>query len=153
MTTRRKPGKVRKPQAAPGRKPAASRVRASASKRGTSGKSRIAADATRASASAAVASFPADCTIAQAPEMKAGLAGMLTQSACVTLDLSTIRRVDTATLQLLTIFSRDRRAAGRAVDCKGASDAFLVTAGILGLSALFAPVTDDRLAAPAAGNA
>src|SRR4051794_36808388 len=130
MTTRRKSGKARKPQAAPAQKPA---------KRVASGKSRPKADATVAPASSAVASFSAECTIAQAPAMQASLAEMLTRPACITLDLSTIRRIDTAALQVLTTFIRERRAAGRDVDCKGASDAFLATASILGLRALFAP--------------
>ena len=152
MTTRRKPGKVRKPQAAPGKKPATSRVHASAPGRRASGKSRGAA-ATAAAPASSVASFPADCTIAQAADLKTALARMIAKPTRVTLDLSTIRRVDTAALQVLTTFIRERRAAGRDVECTGATDAFLVTAGILGLRALFAPVTDDLLAAPAAGNA
>jgi phospholipid transport system transporter-binding protein len=102
---------------------------------------------------APLATVPADCTIAQAGDLKADLARVLDAAAAVTLDLSAVRRIDTAALQVLTSFIRERRAAGRGVECQGASDAFLATADVLGLRALFSPVIDDRLAAPAAGNA
>jgi anti-anti-sigma regulatory factor len=124
MTTRRKAG-VRK--TAP-RKAAASRVRAS-SRKSKGSKS-------------ATATFPADCTIAQADDMKAQLARMLAKPACVTLDLSAIRRIDTAALQVLTAFIRDRRTAGREVACSGASEPFLLTAELLGLSVLFSPAVN-----------
>jgi phospholipid transport system transporter-binding protein len=106
-----------------------------------------------ANGSSALTPFPSDCTIAQAGDLKAQLAPLLDEPAPVILDLSEIRRIDTAALQVLTVFIRERRAAGREVECRGASDAFLVTAEVLGLRALFSPVMDDRLAAPAAGNA
>jgi ABC-type transporter Mla MlaB component len=85
--------------------------------------------------------------------LKADLARVLAKPAVVTLDLSAVRRVDTAALQVLTSFIRERRAAGRGVECQGASDAFLATADVLGLRALFSPVTDDRIAEGVAGNA
>jgi ABC-type transporter Mla MlaB component len=180
MTTRRKPGKAGKTSAAPRNKAAATRTRASvpasrasgkrvsdrgaararvAAKSSASGKS-VASKATAAKgrtdangSSAALAPFPADCTIAQAGDLKAQLARLLEEPTAVTLDLSAIRRIDTAALQVLTVFIRERRAAGRDVECRGASDAFLVTADVLGLRALFSPVTDDRLPAHAAGHA
>jgi ABC-type transporter Mla MlaB component len=69
--------------------------------------------------------------------MKSQLARMLAKPACVTLDLSSIRRIDTAALQVLAAFILDRRAAGHAVSCSGASEPFMLTAELLGLSALF----------------
>ncbi|HVY83172.1 MAG TPA: STAS domain-containing protein [Steroidobacteraceae bacterium] len=119
------------------------------------GAERVAATNGRAAAdeSASLATLPTDCTIAQAADMKANLARMLAKPAAVTLDLSAVRRIDTAALQVLTAFIRERRGAGRDVECRGASDAFLATADVLGLRALFSPVTDDRLAEGAAGNA
>ena len=175
MTTRRRPGKASQPaqagktSAGPRKKAAATRARASAPTRRALGKGdshngaaakaasgRGAAGKDRATANGsadALAPFPADCTIAQAGDLKAQLARVLEEPTAVTLDLSAVRRIDTAALQVLTIFIRERRAAGRDVECRGASDAFLVTADVLGLRALFGPVMDDRLAAPAAGNA
>ncbi len=157
MTTRRKTGRVRKKQAAPRRKPAAAQARPArrvSSKRPASTKVHASGRrGTSAGRKAALAPFPTECTIAQAPEMKASLARVLARQAPVTLDLSAVCRIDTAALQVLTAFIRERRAAGRAVECTGVSNALLDTADILGLSALFSPVIDDRLAAPAAGNA
>jgi ABC-type transporter Mla MlaB component len=69
--------------------------------------------------------------------MKSDLARVLAKPVAVTLDLSAIRRIDTAALQVLTSFIRERRAAGRGVECRGATDAFLATADVLGLRALF----------------
>jgi len=170
MTTRRKPGKAGKTSTVP-RKAAAAHVRASApAKRAASkaaasksgaAKSRAAKSPTvkaaatkgRTADPAPLATVPADCTIAQTGDLKADLARVLDVPAAVTLDLSAVRRIDTAALQVLTSFIRERRAAGRDVECRGASDAFLVTADVLGLRALFCPVMDDRLAAPAMGNA
>ena len=176
MTTRRKPGKAGKTSTAP-RKATAARARASASasaqrasksaaskaaaSKSGAAKSRAAKSPTvkaaatkgRTADPAPLATVPADCTIAQTGDLKADLARVLDLPAAVTIDLSAVRRIDTAALQVLTSFIRERRAAGRGVECRGASDAFLATADVLGLRALFSPVMDDRLAAPAMGNA
>jgi ABC-type transporter Mla MlaB component len=126
----------------------------SSSKSGAKSAAKSAAAKGRASAGTApLATIPTDCTIAQANDLKADLARVLAKPAVVTLDLSAVRRVDTAALQVLTSFIRERRAAGRGVECQGASDAFLATADVLGLRALFSPVTDDRIAEGVAGNA
>jgi ABC-type transporter Mla MlaB component len=161
MITRRKPGKAGK-QSAPAKKAAVARARTSApakraaakskasnsvapkpvaksaSKSGSKSASKSTAAAGRAppSNTAPLATVPADCTIAQAGTLKADLARVLEEPA-VTLDLSAVRRIDTAALQVLTSFIRERRAAGRDVECQGASDAFLATADVLGLRALF----------------
>jgi phospholipid transport system transporter-binding protein len=165
MTTRRKPGKAGKTSSTAPRKATGARVRASApaqraaskgaAKSGAAKAPAVKAAATkgRAAEPAPLAAVPADCTIAQSGDLKADLARVLDLSAAVTIDLSAVRRIDTAALQVLTSFIRERRAAGRGVECRGASDAFLATADVLGLRALFSPVTDDRLAAPAMGNA
>jgi ABC-type transporter Mla MlaB component len=128
MTTRRKAGSARGKKAAPRKKAAASRVRA-------------AAPARARAAAASGSRFPADFTIAQADHVKAQLARMVAKPTTVTLDLSPIRRIDTAGLQVLTAFIRERRAAGHAVECAGASDAFRVTAQMLGLGAFFDAAT------------
>lgn len=99
------------------------------------------------------ARLAADCTIAQAGAIKTRLARELAKPAPVALDLAAVRRIDTAGLQVLAAFIRERRAAGREVSCHGATEAFLVTATLLGLGALFSPAMDDRLSAPAAGSA
>jgi phospholipid transport system transporter-binding protein len=143
MKTRRKAGTGGKQQAAP-------RKRATAQRSARPVPRKPAAVARTRTESAALT---ADCTIAQAGAIKSRLARVLAKPAPVTLDLSDVRRIDTAGLQVLAAFIRERRAAGRAVECQGASEAFLVTADLLGLGALFRQVRDDRLSAPAAGNA
>jgi ABC-type transporter Mla MlaB component len=179
MTTRRKPGKSGR-KSAPAKKAAAARARVTAktaASKSVGAKSRatrhdaaksaaksggaklaaaqVSAPKSRAAAedSVSLATLPTDCTIAQAADMKADLERMLATPAAVTLDLSAVRRTDTAALQVLTAFIRERRGAGRDVECRGASDAFLATADVLGLGALFSPVTDDRFAEGAVGNA
>jgi ABC-type transporter Mla MlaB component len=175
MTTRRKPGKAGKSSTAP-RKATATRARASAPAKRTASQAaapksgaaksgaaksgapkspaaKAAATKGRVAEPAPLATVPADCTIAQSGDLKADLARVLDLPAAVTLDLSAVRRIDTAALQVLVSFIRERRAAGRGVECRGASDAFLATADVLGLRALFSLGLDDRLAAPAMGNA
>lgn len=143
MTTRRKPGTVRKKPAALRAKATASRARASAvtSRRSSSPQPIV------------FAAFPAECTIAQAADVKTQLESLLGKPASVTLDLDGIRRIDTAGLQVLIAFIRERRSAGREVECAGASAEFLATAEVLGLRALFSRVGDDRSAVRAAGHA
>jgi anti-anti-sigma regulatory factor len=131
MSSRRKAGRARGKTPATRKKPAVARVRA------TKAPARASAPRKRAADSRG-ASFPADFTIAQADDVKKQLTRILTQPAPVTLDLSSIRRIDTAGLQVLAAFIRERRAAGRPVECSGASESFTVTAHMLGLGAVFA---------------
>jgi phospholipid transport system transporter-binding protein len=150
MSSRRKAGRARGKTPVAGKDPAAARVRATkASAGGAGARKRVAASNARAPASdrrasaangatSASATFPADFTIAHTADVKKKLARVFAQPAAVTLDLSAIRRIDTAGLQVLTAFIRDRRAAGRPVACSGASESFTVTAQMLGLGAVFA---------------
>ena len=131
MSSRRKAGRARGKTPVARKKPAVTRVRA------TKAPARVSASRSRA-ADSARATFPADFTIAQTADVRAQLARMLAKPAAVTLDLSGIRRIDTAGLQVLTAFIRERRAAGRVVECSGASESFTVTAQMLGLGAVFA---------------
>jgi anti-anti-sigma regulatory factor len=164
MKTRRKAGGSRKQQAAPRKRATAQRTSKLASRKPapTSRKpvaptsksvpasSKPVAAAHKQTQSAAL---EADCTIAQAGAIKKRLARVLAKPAPVTLDLSDVRRIDTAGLQVLAAFIRERRAAGRGVECQGASESFLITANLLGLGALFSPVMDDRPSAPAPRSA
>ena len=78
-------------------------------------------------------SLAADCTVAEADSLKSELARRLNESAPVTVDVSALRRIDTAGLQLLAAFVRDRRTAGRAVAWHGRAAALESAAGLLGL--------------------
>jgi ABC-type transporter Mla MlaB component len=131
MKTRRKTGPGRAQKAARGKRPSLARQ---------SGTPRVAA-------------LAADCTIAQSAAIKAQLARLMGAPAAVTLDLHAVRRIDTAGLQVLAAFIRERRTAGRIVECQGASESFSVTASLLGLGALFSPVMGNLLRDPAARRA
>src|ERR1044072_9161158 len=110
MSKRRKPGPPGKKAAAARSQGPASRGRATApagrpalSGRKTNPTTSAAATGTvRAGEKASFAGFPADCTIAQAGEGKASLAKLIARQASITLDLSQIRRIDTAALQVFT---------------------------------------------------
>jgi ABC-type transporter Mla MlaB component len=78
----------------------------------------------------------AQCTIAQASAVKARLARVLGHPGTVTLDAGSVERIDTACLQLLAAFVRDRRAADRPVAWSKASTELLSSARLLGLSAV-----------------
>ena len=76
----------------------------------------------------------AECTVAEADALKSELAGRLDEPGPVTVDVSALQRIDTAGLQLLAAFVRDRREAGRAVEWHGQAPALQAAAGILGLN-------------------
>jgi phospholipid transport system transporter-binding protein len=76
----------------------------------------------------------AECTVAEADTLKSELARRLDEPEPVTLDVSALQRIDTAGLQLLAAFVRDRRTAGRAVAWRGRASALDSAAGLLGLS-------------------
>jgi ABC-type transporter Mla MlaB component len=75
----------------------------------------------------------AECTVAQADSLRSQLARRLDESGAVTVDVSAVQRIDTAGLQLLAAFVRDRRTAGRAVEWRGRASALDAAAGLLGL--------------------
>ena len=85
------------------------------------------------------AALGADCTIEHAPELQKQLAKVLADRACVTLDFSAVKRCDTAGLQVLAAFIRERREAGRDIELASMSENFLATVKLLGLGALFTP--------------
>lgn len=76
----------------------------------------------------------AECTVAEADSLKSELARRLDESEPVTVDVSALQRIDTAALQLLAAFVRDRRTAGRAVTWRGRAAALETAAGLLGLN-------------------
>lgn len=74
-------------------------------------------------------------SIRTAEELRNELAARLLNAGAVTIDASTVERIDTASLQLLTAFVREMRAASRPVEWLGRSDALERAATVLGLSA------------------
>jgi anti-anti-sigma regulatory factor len=80
--------------------------------------------------------LPAECTTADAGALKDRLMKLIAHPGAVTLDRGAVQRVDTATLQMLAAFVRDRRAEGLAVEWSGEGAAFKNAASTLGLSSL-----------------
>jgi ABC-type transporter Mla MlaB component len=78
----------------------------------------------------------AQCTIAQANAVKARLGRLLGHEGEVALDAGAVERIDTACLQLLAAFFRERRAAQRPVAWSKASAELIDCARLLGLSAV-----------------
>lgn len=75
----------------------------------------------------------AECTVAEADGLQAELARRLDEPGGVTVDVSALTRIDTAGLQLLAAFVRDRRTSGRAVEWRGRAAALDTAARLLGL--------------------
>ena len=87
--------------------------------------------------------LPADCTIAQTAAVKSRLAPLLGRASAITLDGNAVRRVDSAGLQLLAAFVRERRASGRSVAWRDVSPVFSAAATLLGLNAVL-ELTEQR---------
>lgn len=107
----------------------------------------LAVDSGNAEAACAAASLAlaAECTLAEADSLKADLMRLLVDSRAVSLDVSELQRIDTAGLQLLAAFVRDRRTAGRRTQWLGQAPALEAAADLLGLrSMLELPGEDGR---------
>jgi ABC-type transporter Mla MlaB component len=76
----------------------------------------------------------AECTVADAGSLKAGLAKLLDAAGMVTLDISAVQRIDTAGLQVIATFVRERESHGRQVEWRGTAPALSTAAKLLGLS-------------------
>lgn len=100
------------------------------------GRSRAARTPGRGAADAAL-SLPEECTLADAATLKMRLAALLTTDSPVTIDVRGVRRIDTASLQLLAAFTSDRRASRLVVDVRGESPAFGEAVRLTGLGRLF----------------
>lgn len=72
--------------------------------------------------------------IADAGALKRRLLEALEQGRPITMDVSDVRRVDTAALQVLVAFARTARRDGVAVSWKEPTPELLQAAGLLGLS-------------------
>ena len=116
------------------KKPAAGKRAAVARKAPSTAKAAKAAKRAKAPARTVLGS---DCTIEHAPGLQQQLAKVLADRACVTLDFGAVKRCDTAGLQLLAAFIRERREAGGEIELASMSENFLATLKLLGLTALF----------------
>jgi len=94
------------------------------------------------SAPAAVAGQPpvvvlaANCSVKDAAALKTSLCAIANESASVTLDTSAVERVDTATMQLLCAFVRDRGTRNQRIVWRGQSQALHDAVRLLGVGSL-----------------
>jgi phospholipid transport system transporter-binding protein len=133
MTTRKhqKPVRKRAPRQPPKR--GAARRRPAGDRGGAAAAAAAAAPQTGAPEEG-VLTLAADCTVAAADALKSELVRRLEEPEPVTLDVGALQRIDTAGLQLLAAFVRDRRTAGRAIEWRGRAPALEAAAGLLGLN-------------------
>jgi ABC-type transporter Mla MlaB component len=78
----------------------------------------------------------AECLVAGASALKESLASLLDEPQPITLDITALQRIDTAGLQVLTAFIRERASHGRTVEWRGAAPALSGAAQLLGLTSL-----------------
>src|SRR5690348_3802754 len=71
-----------------------------------------------------VFALSADCTVAESAALKSGLLEILREPASVTLDIASVQRIDTAGIQLIAAFVRERESLGLQVEWRGAAPAF-----------------------------
>jgi phospholipid transport system transporter-binding protein len=77
-----------------------------------------------------------ECLVSEAICLKEGLAGLLDEPLSVTLDVTALHRIDTAGLQVLAAFVRDRAGRGLEVQWRGTAPALSGAAQLLGLTSL-----------------
>jgi ABC-type transporter Mla MlaB component len=87
-------------------------------------------------AGSAAFAIAAECTVADAGALKSGLAKLLEEDSTVTLDIGAVQRIDTAGLQVIATFVRERESQGRQVQWRGDAPALAAAAKLLGLSTI-----------------
>jgi len=92
----------------------------------------------------------AECTVSDASTLKTSLGKLLEDSGAVTLDISAVQRIDTAGLQVIATFVRERESQGRQVLWRGSAPALSAAVKLLGLSGLLRlPASTDQVVASA----
>lgn len=89
-----------------------------------------------AAAAASMVALPSVCTVKDAAGLKDSLCAVVDEPSSVTIDVRALERIDTAILQLLYAFVRDRAARNLAVEWLGARPALIDAASLLGVHAL-----------------
>jgi len=97
----------------------------------------------RAPADTAALSLAAECTVAEADSLKKALVRLLHEPRSVGLEVTALRRIDTAGVQLLAAFVRDRRAAGLRTEWRGRAPALDAAAALLGLRGMLELSAED----------
>lgn len=77
--------------------------------------------------------LPAHCGLRDAAALKASLSQVLDNERTVSVDTGAVERIDTAALQVLVSFVRERVAQARATEWRGLNENFLEAVHLLGL--------------------
>jgi len=77
-----------------------------------------------------------DCTIAESAALKASLLEVMHEPAQVTLDIAAVRRIDTAGIQVIAAFVRERESLGLQVEWRGTAQVFTSAARLLGVASV-----------------
>lgn len=85
---------------------------------------------------AATITLAANCSVKDAAALKTSLCAAVESPDSVVLDAAAVERVDTATMQLLCAFVRERAAHSRAVVWRGTPSALTEAARLLGAQSL-----------------
>jgi anti-anti-sigma regulatory factor len=91
----------------------------------------------------------ASCTVRDSLGLKSALLDLLMDKSPVTIDVRAVERIDTAALQVLCAFVRDRKAAGGNVLWIGCTESFSDAIRLLGLQQVL-QLTDAQLKGAAA---
>ena len=74
--------------------------------------------------------------VSEAGSLKESLAALLDEPLPVTLDIAALQRIDTAGLQVITAFVRERAGHDRTVEWQGTAPVMTTAAQLLGLTTL-----------------
>jgi anti-anti-sigma regulatory factor len=77
-----------------------------------------------------------ECLISDAPDLKDKLSGLLEEPQAVTLDVSALERIDTAGLQVIAAFVRERSARALKTEWRGSAPALTCAVRLLGLASV-----------------
>jgi phospholipid transport system transporter-binding protein len=91
-------------------------------------------------------SLPTSCTVRDCTVLKADLLPLFDHDSVVTIDIRAVERIDTAMLQLLLAFVRDRNETHRVTKWIGNSECIYEAVGILGMTDALAIHSDGTAA-------
>jgi anti-anti-sigma regulatory factor len=89
-----------------------------------------------AAAETPLVSLPATCTLRETADLKARLLRWIDSAEPVVLDASGVQRIDTAALQVLCAFARDRRSRNLAFTWQGRVDTVAEACRLLGIASI-----------------
>ena len=105
-----------------------------ARKRKSTPNAKPAATAAAARSPAAVVVLGRHCGIREGAELRKQLLAQLACPGPVTIDIAAVERVDTAAIQLLYAFERERLAVGRELRWRGANATLTQALSVLGMN-------------------